>query len=255
MGRKLGETLVLALVLLFAGLLLAYFNPIRAQSDDLRIYVHMQPEKPNAEDGWSFEGEDVRVKLEIRSSKFETISQTDEIKKLKILYVWDNLDTSRMTLYENPFQPMDGKHFLFAYAVDQDGNYKTPATKFLIEFSLQKKQAASNPSTSSGQGATSQVYVSPDYVRWGSAGSPEENTGNSTSGKLGLITEEAATTMKVVTQAATPSANANASFFENVINSLKNLFSGNFNLWIMLLVVGLVLLVLARIFLKKENKK
>lgn len=248
MGRKLLGGIISGLILLFLGLLFASFYPSFAQSDNLRIYVRMSPEKPNGADGWSFEDSDVRVKLQMfdlndNPSMPPTKIIDHKLSGFKILYVWDNLDTTKVVEYQEPFQPLEGGHFLFAYAVNSDGIYQTPATKFFIQFNSQKRNVV--PTLTKMQN----VYVSPDYVKWGSQGNYDiqENKNE----KTGMITEEATSVAKTVSVSPkeNPYGNENLliakikQIFQQIKDFVKSVFAGQKNIWILLLGAGIFLLV------------
>jgi hypothetical protein len=246
MGRKLGEVIVILVTLIFMGLIFASFSPSFASDTSIsnyRIFIQLQPEKPNSSDLKFWEGSDVRVEFEIRNLKFEKIEQTEDIKKLRILYVWDNLDMTKVIEYQNPFQPLEGEHWLFAYAVDSNGIYQTPATKFLVQYRISKMNVLPT---------MSQVYVSSENVSWGTQGLPKGNTKTfNESGKSGEITDEATSTSKIISP--TPILSKN-----DLLKTLKSKFSGLFsesrNIWIGLLVVGLILLVFAKVLFRGGKK-
>lgn len=251
MGRKLGESIILALTLIFFGLLFASTNATHAQSDNLRIYIHMQPEKPNSADFRFWEGSGVRIKLEMFdkndnpqsvASSGNTTPPTKVIdynaSGFKILYVWDNLDTTKVIQYQNPFQPIEGEHWLFAYATNSNGIYATPATRFFVQYRLNKLYLTPT---------TSQVYVSPDYVRWGNQGQP------AVTNQAGQITEEATSTAKIISP--TPIPSQNPSIFQTLGDKIKNIFSGGNNIWILLLSAGIILLIVAKLIFGNGKEK
>jgi hypothetical protein len=270
MGRKLFDAIIIVVTLVFLGFVLASISPSYATSNvayasdsdtsssNYRIFVRMQPEKANSSDLKFWEGSDVRIKLEmydlrdnpivIRKKSDGTQDQQPPTKIIdhvasgfKILYVWDNLDTTRVIEYQDVFQPLDGEHWLFAYAVNSDGIFQTPATKFLVQWRLNPVHVVPT---------MSQVYVSPEYVSWGKQGN-QSNQGEQIL-KVGQITEEATSTQKIISPI--PSVVSQNNIFNSLKEKFSNLFFESRNIWIGLLVVGLILLVVAKLLFRGGKK-
>jgi hypothetical protein len=238
MGRKLFEVIVVLASFLAFGLIFVASNATAA-SNDLRVFVEMQPKIPNSPDGRFWEGENVKIELLLYNSSENTEMGINPPTKIidwqksnyKLFYVWDDLN--RMpTEYRAPFAPIGGEHWLFAYSKNMADESISVVTKFLVQF----RRAPKVP-------VTQHVYVSGETVKFGTEGLGviEE--------RKGQITAEATSTAKIVTPTPVPSNTV----LKNMTNFFQKLVSGRTNLWIILLMIGLFLLVALKIIFKEKK--
>jgi len=67
----------------------------------------MQPQNPNANDGMFWEGDDVRVKLELQERDNRgNWGNLGNQGSWKIFYLWDDLNSASRFEYHEPFAPM-----------------------------------------------------------------------------------------------------------------------------------------------------
>ncbi len=254
MGRKLTA---LAAFLMITLLALIFASQVRASGAekfsiaDLHVYVRMQPENPNSEDGtfWEKTAKIELWLLNVSENPFllsgnPSAKEVEKYKipqsewkkhNIKIYYVWDDLNQTDRKEYKKPFVPLEGEHWLFAYVEDQTERAVGNVTQFFIRYNVYP-----TPIVNLGE----QVDVSGDYVRWGATG-PEIFE------QKGEITPEAAATVRLSPAPTPPAASAGFQF-----DFFRDVFAMVFrktNLWILLLVLG-VLLLAATKFLFRERK-
>lgn len=240
MGRKLFEVIVVLASFLAFGLIFATGN-IACASNDLRVYVKMQPQNPNSTDGWFWEGENVRIELLLYNPNENPEAGVNPPTKIidfqksnyRLFYVWDDLNRIP-TEYREPFAPIEGEHWLFAYAQSKQEE-ATVVTKFLVQF----RRAPRVP-------VAEQIFVSGETIKFGTEGL-EGIEG--IEGRKGQITEEATSTAKIVSPSPAPANTV----LQNVGNFFQKLVSGRTNLWIVMLVIGLVLLVAVKIIFREKK--
>lgn len=238
MGRKLFEVIVVLASFLAFGLIFTMGN-VASASNDLRVYVKMQPEIPNSTDGRFWEGENVRIELLLYApSENPEVGVNPPTKIIdprksnyKLYYVWDDLNNLPIE-YREPFVPLTGEHWLFAYSKNMADQSISVVTKFLVQF----RRAVIIP-------VAEQVFVSGETVKWGTEGLEV------ISERKGQITAEATSTAKIVSPSPTPSN----TILQNVGNFFQRLVSGRTNLWIVMLIIGLALLVAVK-FLFRDRE-
>lgn len=234
-GRKfwrLALTFTCCTLFIFSLKLKAFANNI---TDNAYIFVRVLPQEPNAPDGRFWEGKEVRIKLEFVAKNTEEENRKNEYK---IYYFWDKIAPEEKREYLEPFVPKEGEHFLFAYAVNAKESVNTPHTQFFMQFRGEKTWRMEN------------IEVADSIFRWG---------------KTGQITEEAAsTTRQVVTVTAAveqpkeskPTAikSQQTKSLNDLIAKIKTFLFSRQNIWIILLILGIILLILSRILVRSDNK-